>query len=71
MARGKTVAALVAAAGIAGVVIWRRRSRQRDHVDLYFADGSMVSFSPGSPEAGKLLPIAESMLGALNGNAAR
>ncbi len=71
MARGRTVAALVAAAGIAGVVLWRRRSRQRDHVDLYFADGSMVSFSPGSSEAGTLLPVAEGMLSAMNGDASR
>lgn len=71
MPRPRTIAALVAAAGVAGVVMWRRRSRRREHVDLYFSDGSMVSFQPGSLEAGRLLPIAEGMLGAVNGSAAR
>lgn len=71
MARGRAVAALVALAGIAGVVLWRRRSRARERVDVYYADGSMVSFQRGSLEAGRLVPIAEGMLGALNGDAVR
>jgi hypothetical protein len=32
------------------------------HVDVYFADGSMVSFADGSPEAGRLLPLARRVL---------
>lgn len=68
MPRPRTIAALMAAVGVAGVVIWRRRARRRAHVDLYFADGSMVSFQSGSIEAGRLLPIAEGMLGAVNGS---
>jgi hypothetical protein len=36
----------------------------RDRVDVYFDDGSMVSFVDGSPEAEKLLPVAGELLAA-------
>jgi hypothetical protein len=61
-AKGKALTVAVAAASVAGVVLWRRRSRRREHVDLYFADGSMVSFEQGSHEAGRLLPLAHAIL---------
>lgn len=54
---------VVAAGSVAGALLWRRRSgRPREHVDLYFADGSMVSFGDGSPEAARLLPLARRVL---------
>jgi hypothetical protein len=64
MARGRLATTLVVAAGsLAGALLWRRRARaHREHVDLYFADGSMVSFGEGSPEAARLLPIARRAL---------
>jgi hypothetical protein len=53
----------VAAGSLAGAFLWRRRSgRTREHVDLYFADGSMVSFGDDSPEAAHLLPLARRVL---------
>jgi hypothetical protein len=54
----------LAIAGIVGIVLWRRRSRRRERVDLYFSDGSMVSFQPGSMEAARLLPLAQEILAA-------
>jgi hypothetical protein len=63
MAKGKITAAL-AIAGIVGVVLWRRRSRRRDRVDLYFSDGSMVTFQQGSIEGARLLPLAQEILAA-------
>jgi len=49
----------------AGSVIFRRSfAKPRDRVDVYFEDGSMVSFVEGSPEAEKLLPIAGDVLAA-------
>jgi hypothetical protein len=49
-------------------VLWRRRSaRRRERVDLYFADGSMVSLEQGSLEADRLLPLAHGVLGAARG----
>jgi hypothetical protein len=54
---------LVALGSIGGAVLWRRRAgRSREHVDLYFADGSMVSFPEGAPETTRLLGIARRIL---------
>jgi hypothetical protein len=51
-----------------GAALWLRRGgAPREHVDLYFADGSMVSFAPGSPEGDRLLPIARRVLAAARG----
>jgi hypothetical protein len=62
----KLLAALGFASGIfAGSVVYRRSfARPRDRVDVYFDDGSMVSFVVGSPESEKLLPIAGRVLAA-------
>jgi len=50
---------------VAGSVVYRRSfAKQREHVDVYFDDGSMVSFVDGSPEAEKLLPVAGNVLAA-------
>jgi hypothetical protein len=57
---------LAGAAG--GAALWLRRGgAPREHVDLYFADGSMVSFAPGSPEGDRLIPIARRVLAATRG----
>jgi hypothetical protein len=49
----------------AGTFFYRRSSaRQRDRLDVYFADGSMVSFVEGSAEAERLLPLARRALAA-------
>jgi hypothetical protein len=64
MSKGKAVAALLVV-GSVGAILWRRRSaRLRERVDLYFADGSMVSLAQGSLEADRLLPLAHDVLGA-------
>ena len=61
---------LVALAGfasgaLAGTVAYRRSfGRRRDRLDVYFADGSMVTFVEGSPEADRLLPVARGLLAA-------
>jgi len=47
----------------AGIVIYRRRFlARRERVDLYFEDGSLVSFEQGSDGAGRLLPLAHDAL---------
>jgi hypothetical protein len=49
----------------AGSVIFRRTlARRRERVDVYFDDGSMISFVEGSHEAEALLPVARSVLAA-------
>jgi len=64
MPRRKVVTGFMLAAGsLAGSVLVRRRAaRKRERVDLYAEDGSMHSFSEGSPEALRLLPIAHDLL---------
>ena len=62
----RLLALLGFATGIfAGSVVYRRSfARRPERIDVYFADGSMVSFVDGSREAGKLLPIARDALSA-------
>jgi hypothetical protein len=54
---------LLAAGSLAGSVLYRRRAaRRREHVDLYYEDGSMVSLTEGSLELERLLPLARTVL---------
>ena len=54
---------LLAAGSLAGSVLVRRRAaRRRERVDLYAEDGSMHSFTEGSLEADRLLPLAHDLL---------
>jgi hypothetical protein len=47
----------------AGTFLYRRATgRRRDRLDVYFDDGSMVSFVEGSAEAERLLPVARELL---------
>lgn len=49
----------------AGSVLYRRTiARRRERVDVYFDDGSMITYDDGSPEAATLLPIARDALAA-------
>jgi hypothetical protein len=50
---------------LAGSVVLRRRfGKARDRIDLYFDDGSMVSYADGSAEASPLLDAARDALNA-------
>ena len=50
--------------GILGGIAWARRTgaRRRERVDLYYADGSMVSLGDGSPDAERLLSLGRDAL---------
>jgi len=67
MARRKVITGVLLAAGsVAGSLLVRRRAaRKQAHVDLYGADGTMHSFTEGTPEAERLLPIANDLLATL------
>jgi hypothetical protein len=55
----------------AGTVLYRRSTgRRRDRLDVYFDDGSMVSFVDGSTEAERLLPVARELLRTARGGQA-
>lgn len=58
------VGLLAAGAALAGAIVFVRTKSavEREHVDVYFADGSMVSFPEGSEEAGALFPVARRIL---------
>ena len=60
----RRLAAIVVALGsrVGAAALWRRRSGSKDRVDVYFADGSMVSFAEGSEEASRLFPITRRIL---------
>jgi hypothetical protein len=59
---------LLAAGSAAGTVLYRRRAaRRRERAELYFADGSMLSLTEGSPEAARLLAHAREVLAAARG----
>ena len=49
-------------AGAATVLLRRNARGRRDRVDLYFADGSMVSLADGSPEGDRLLALGREVL---------
>jgi hypothetical protein len=67
-ARSAFAALGLAAGAAAAAALWLRRGGSpREHVDLYYVDGSMVSFVPGSPEGDRLLPIARRVLAAARG----
>jgi hypothetical protein len=53
---------------LAGAAFMRRQGARRDHADLYFADGSMLSLTNGSPGAERLLPLARRMIGETRGS---
>jgi hypothetical protein len=58
VARRKLIALLFAAGSLLGIGLYARRGRKQERVDLYFADGSMVSVEGDSPKATRLMPLA-------------
>ena len=54
-------------AGIAvGTAFESWRSNRRDRLDVYFDDGSFVTYIDGSSEAERLLPLARQVLAAVH-----
>ena len=47
---------------LAGAAFIRRQAANRERVDLYYADGSMLSLTNGAPGAERLLPLARDIL---------
>jgi hypothetical protein len=64
VAKRKVVTGLLVAAGsLAGSLLYRRRAvRQRERVDLFAEDGSMVSIADSSPQATELLSLARELI---------
>jgi len=48
---------------LAGTAVYRHWFRgSRERLDVYFDDGSFVTFGAGSPESARLLPLARRVL---------
>jgi hypothetical protein len=60
----RSAAALLGIVGgmVAGAAFIRRQAAHRERVDLYYADGSMLSLTNGAPGAERLLPLARDIL---------
>jgi hypothetical protein len=60
----RSAAAILGIVGgmLAGAAFIRRQTAQRERVDLYYADGSMLSLTNGAPGAERLLPLARDIL---------
>jgi hypothetical protein len=58
------LAGFVAGGIAAGAAYESWRSKRRDRLDVYFDDGSFVTYVDGSPEADQLLPLARQVLAA-------
>jgi hypothetical protein len=63
MGRRKLLALGFAVGSLLGIGLYARRGQQdRERIDLYFADGSLVSLYSDSPEAAPLLVHARDAL---------
>ena len=62
MRRSEAAILGVAAGALAGAAIFRRRAGRREHADLYFEDGSMLSLANGSPGADRMIPLAREVI---------
>ena len=61
--RSRRLLALGLAAGsLLGIGLYARRSKPHERIDLYFADGSLISLHGGSPQAAALLAHAREAL---------
>lgn len=59
------LAGLVGGAIAAGAVYERWLSKRHDRLDVYFDDGSFVTYVEGSTEGEQLLPLARLVLAAV------
>lgn len=67
MKRGLLVLAGAVATGIAvGAAFESWRSHGRERLDVYFDDGSFVTYVDGSSEAERLLPVARQLLAVMH-----
>jgi hypothetical protein len=65
MRRKALVLAGFASGALAGTAVYRRWfGGSQERLDVYFDDGSFVTFGAGSPEAARLLPLARQVVAA-------
>ena len=62
MGRRRLLALALAAGSLLGIGLYARRGKPDERIDLYFADGSLVSLHGDSPQAAALLAHAHDAL---------
>ena len=62
MGRRRLIALALAAGSLLGIGLYARRGKSSERIDLYFADGSLVSLHSDSPDAAPLLAHAREAL---------
>ena len=63
MKRRSIALAGFASGALAGTAVYRRRfGGGHERLDVYFDDGSFVTFGRSSPETARLLPLARQVL---------
>jgi len=63
MKRRAVALAGFASGALAGTALYRHFfGGSRERLDVYFDDGSFITFGAGSPEAARLLPLARQVL---------
>ena len=62
MGRRKLIALGFAVGSLLGIGLYARRGKGSERIDLYYADGSLVSLHSDSPEAAALLVHAHDAL---------
>jgi hypothetical protein len=60
--RRRLIALALAAGSLLGIGLYARRGKSSERIDLYFADGSLVSLHSDSPDAAALLAHAREAL---------
>lgn len=67
MHRGLGALALAGGVSAAAALVRRARRKERERVDLYFDDGSVISLGASRPDAARLLPLARRVLASARG----
>jgi hypothetical protein len=62
MTSRRLLAVGLAVGSLLGIGLYARRAKPKERVDLYFADGSLVSLHGDSPQAAALLAHAREAL---------
>jgi hypothetical protein len=58
----RLLALALAAGSLLGIGLYARRGKAHERIDLYFADGSLISLHGDSPQAAALLAHAREAL---------
>jgi hypothetical protein len=59
--------ALLLGVSVAAALFRRACRKERERVDLYFDDGSVISLGASRPDAARLLPLARRVLASARG----